>query len=143
MIEYAPDEIDLLILNSLRENATRSHKEIGQLVHLTGQAVGARVRRLEDAGIIEGYTVRVREERLGAPAQLALVTVFMHPTSSHQTFQRFLREDDRVEEAQRVSGEGCYWLRVRTQDHADLNRFLDDLLRFGNYRCSLSTARIK
>ncbi|MCC3376019.1 Lrp/AsnC family transcriptional regulator [Cohnella sp. REN36] len=143
MIDYTPDETDIRILTSLREDATRSHKEIGQLVHLTGQAVGARVRRLEDAGIIEGYAARIREDRMGFPVQLALVTVFMHPASSHEAFQRFVREQACVREAQRVSGEGCYWLRVQTRDHEELNGFLDDLLRFGNYRTSLSTARIK
>jgi Lrp/AsnC family transcriptional regulator, leucine-responsive regulatory protein len=142
MTDIALDELDRRILDCLREDATRSHKEIGQLVHLTGQAVGARIRKMEEAGVVEGYTIRFNPEKLGKPVH-ALITVFMHPASSHQSFQRFLSEDTRVEEAVRVSGEGCYWLRVRTITHEELNAFLDDLLKYGNYRSSLSTSRIK
>lgn len=52
------DEVDLRILRFLLEDATRPHKDIGQQVHLTGQAVGARVQKLKDIGVIEGYTLR-------------------------------------------------------------------------------------
>jgi Lrp/AsnC family leucine-responsive transcriptional regulator len=142
MIDYKPDELDLQILRSLQEDATRSHKEIGALVHLTGQAVGARIRKLEDAGILEGYTIRCNPERIGKPVH-ALVTSFLSHSASHHAFQQFLKQDERVEEAHRVAGEGCYWLRVRTADNESLNDFLNDLLRFGNYRCSSSIGRIK
>ncbi|WP_123043752.1 Lrp/AsnC family transcriptional regulator [Cohnella candidum] len=142
MTEPLLDELDRRILDCLVEDATRSHKEIGQLVHLTGQAVGARIRKLEESGIVEGYTIRYRPERLGKPVH-ALVTVFMHPASSHASFQRFVAEDDRVAETVRVSGEGCYWLRVHAGTHDELNAFLDELLKYGNYRCSLSIGRIK
>ena len=57
------DEVDLRILNYLLKDATQSHKAIGQLVHLTGQAVGARVRKLQDLGVIEGYTLRWNPEK--------------------------------------------------------------------------------
>ncbi len=61
---FVPDEVDLRILRHLIEDSSLSHKEIGLLVHLTGQAVGARVRKMEDAGIIEGYTIRWSPEKM-------------------------------------------------------------------------------
>lgn len=48
------DEVDLRILNYLLMDATQSHKAISQLVHLTGQAVGARVRKLQDLRLKDG-----------------------------------------------------------------------------------------
>lgn len=45
------DATDLRILQILIQDAKRSNKEIGEEVHLTGQAVGARVRKLQDMGL--------------------------------------------------------------------------------------------
>lgn len=140
--EAGLDELDRRILACLLEDARRSHKEIGQAVHLTGQAVGARIRRLEDMGVIEGFTLRWKPESTGLSVH-ALVTVFMNSGTRHQAFQDFVKGDGRVEEAQRVSGEGCYWLRVRVADQGELSRFLDELLVFGNYRVNLSIGKVK
>lgn len=40
-------------------------KELGEKVHLTGQATSARVLKLEENGIIEGYTIKVNQVKLG------------------------------------------------------------------------------
>lgn len=46
MSPYLIDNTDYRILQLLIEDSTLSHKDIGAMVHLTGQAVGARVRRM-------------------------------------------------------------------------------------------------
>lgn len=135
------DEIDLKIIQCLQENSRTEWKEIGQKIHMTGQAVAARVHKLEDVGIIEGYTLRVNQIQIGHPIT-ALITVFMK-TSSHDKFQNFLKTSELITEAHRVSGEGCYWLKVIAKDHAQLASFLDDILVFGNYRSSVSITKIK
>lgn len=43
----------------------------------------------------------------------------------------------------RISGEGCYTMKINVPDQSALNRFLDDLLPFGNYRVNLSIGKIK
>ncbi|UKS31070.1 Lrp/AsnC family transcriptional regulator [Paenibacillus sp. HWE-109] len=136
------DEVDLQILQHLLENSIRPHKEIGQLVHLTGQAVGARIRKMQDLGIIEGYTLLWNPEKIGLTIQ-AFITVFMKSNNAHQAFQRFANENEHIVETHRVSGEGCYWMRVRIRSTSELNTFLDELLQFGNYRISLSIGQLK
>lgn len=136
------DEIDLRILAYLQENAILSHKEIGLQVHLTGQAVGARIRKLQELGVIEGYTVRWNPERIGLSVH-AFITVFMKSSMAHQTFQSFVRGDERIVETHRVSGEGCYWMRVRIGTPVELSAFLDELLQYGNYKVSLAIDRVK
>jgi len=136
------DSVDLDILQLLIEDANRSHKEIGQSVHLTGQAVGARVRKLQDIGVIEGYTVRWNPEKLGQSAQ-ALVTVFLTSHTAHQQFRTFVASSDEVVEAFRVSGEGCYWMRVRVGSPSALSVFLEQLLRFANYKVNLTIDQLK
>ncbi|WP_420798626.1 Lrp/AsnC family transcriptional regulator [Paenibacillus beijingensis] len=136
------DEVDLRILQHLLEDASLSHKQIGELVHMTGQAVGARVRKLQDAGVIEGYTVRWNPDKLGLAVD-ALITVFMKSGGAHASFHSFVRQREQVAETLRVSGEGCYWMRVRVRSQEELNAFLDELTQFGNYKLSLSIGRVK
>jgi DNA-binding Lrp family transcriptional regulator len=88
------DEVDLRILQYLLEDSTRSHKEIGQLLHLTGQAVGARIRKLQDIGVIEGYTLRWNPDKIGQPVH-AFITVFIKSSTAHQSFQSFVKRKEK------------------------------------------------
>ncbi|WP_152395188.1 Lrp/AsnC family transcriptional regulator [Paenibacillus guangzhouensis] len=142
MNDVTIDAVDLDILQLLIEDANRSHKEIGQSVHLTGQAVGARVRKLQDIGVIEGYTVRWNPEKLGQAVQ-ALVTVFLTSHTAHQRFRAFVDSSDEIVEAHRVSGEGCYWMRIRVGSPSALSAFLEQLLEFANYKVSLTIDQVK
>ncbi|MFF2091418.1 Lrp/AsnC family transcriptional regulator [Paenibacillus sp. NPDC058174] len=136
------DEVDLRILNSLLEDATRSHKTIGELVHLTGQAVGARIRKLQDMGVIEGYTLRWNPEKLGLVIS-AFIIVFLQSTEAHKSLQKYIQRTEWITEAHRVSGEGCYWLRAQAASTEALTAFLDELLQYGNYKISISIDRLK
>ena len=49
------DETDWRIIRALRENARATFTEIGRAVGLTSPAARERVRRMEEAGLIEGY----------------------------------------------------------------------------------------
>ncbi|APW97898.1 ArsR family transcriptional regulator [Halobiforma lacisalsi AJ5] len=58
------DETDIEILELLSENARRPYKEIADHVGLTPPAVSDRISRLEEQGIIEGFTIDVDREKL-------------------------------------------------------------------------------
>ncbi|HMM22519.1 MAG TPA: AsnC family transcriptional regulator [Selenomonadales bacterium] len=135
------DHTDKAILALLKENSRRQWKEIGETVHLTGQAVAARVQAMLDRGVIEAFTLRVDSGKLGKPLR-AFVTVFM-ASSDHSAFQRFLAGESRITEAHRIGGDGCYWFSAELATQEDLNQLLEQVLRFGNYRIQLSIGRIK
>lgn len=135
------DQTDFAILRLLSAHARLTWKEVGEQVHLTGQAVAGRIARLQDLGVLKSFTVEVDQEKLGRPL-LAFVTVFMKSTD-HEGFRAFLAGQPDVAEAYRVSGEGCYWLRVRSANQQDLTALLDLILRFGNYRVNLNLGQVK
>ncbi|MDO3675887.1 Lrp/AsnC family transcriptional regulator [Paenibacillus ehimensis] len=135
------DQTDIEIIRLLRQNARIQWKEIGEHVFLSGQAVGNRIKRLEDLGIIQAYTVQVNEEKMGRPV-LALITVFMKSTN-HSGFESFVRKQEAVIEAYRVSGEGCYTVKAAVPDPAALNGLLDEILRYGNYKVNLAIGKVK
>ncbi|MHA6531191.1 Lrp/AsnC family transcriptional regulator [Paenibacillus sp. BAC0078] len=142
MTPYLIDDTDYRILQYLIEDSTRSHKEIGELVHMTGQAVGVRIRRMRELEIIEGYTVRWSPQKVGLDIH-AFITVFLSSNAAHPLFQKFAQDHSGVAELHRVSGEGCYWMRVRLRDQEELNAFLDQLLEYGNYRVNLGMGQLK
>jgi Lrp/AsnC family transcriptional regulator, leucine-responsive regulatory protein len=135
------DQTDLEIINLLKENARIQWRDIGERVHLTGQAVSNRIQRLEKLGIIKGYSAIIDENLLGKHIT-AYVTVYMK-TTEHALFQKFIKENDNIIEASRISGEGCYLLKVNTSTHEELTNILDAILEYGNYKVNMSIGKVK
>jgi Lrp/AsnC family leucine-responsive transcriptional regulator len=135
------DQTDTKILECLKKDSRMQWQEIGRIVHLTGQAVAARIRRMQDDGIIEAFTVNLNYEKFGQPLS-AFITVFMN-SSNHAKFQHFLFNCNAISEAYRVSGEGCYWLKANVADKKELNELLDAILLYGNYKINLTIDKIK
>ena len=129
------DAVDQAILQHLKENSRLSIRRLSQLVHLTPPAVTERMRRLEDRGIITGYTVRVDQSKI-IPMLIAYVGVLMK-SNDHARFLEFVRSRPEVLECHRISGDGCYLLRLEAPDHAVIDAFLDRLLPHANYRLNL------
>ena len=61
------DPVDRKLLAALIDNARISTAELARTVGLSAPSVAERIRRLEEAGVIEGYTVRINPEALGLP----------------------------------------------------------------------------
>jgi Lrp/AsnC family transcriptional regulator, leucine-responsive regulatory protein len=135
------DETDIKILTLLVNNSRMQWREIGEEVHLTGQAVANRIRKMEDLGIIEGYTIKINENKLGKSV-LAFITVFMK-TTDHMAFHRFIEDKEIIKGANQISGEGCYLLRVNTSTQEELLGLLHEILKYGNYRVNLSMGKVK
>lgn len=59
------DVTDQRILESLKQNSRMTASDIGKRVGLSVPAVSERIRKLEEAGVIEAYTVKINR---GKPA---------------------------------------------------------------------------
>ena len=135
------DNTDLEILRLLKSNCKMQFRDIGEVVHLTGQAVSNRISRMEHLGVIKGYTILLDEKMLNK-SLIAYITIFMK-TTNHEVFCKFLSNNESVLEANRISGEGCYMLKIQVNSQEDLNDFLDFVLKYGNYRVNISIGKIK
>lgn len=135
------DSTDLQILNLLKTNSRMQWKDIGKRVHMTGQAACNRIRKMEDRGVIKAYTISVDQMKLGIQ-YTAFITVFMK-TNEHSTFTSFITKEDSIIEAHKISGEGCYFLKVQIDSQENLHNLLNEILKFGNYRLNLSIHQIK
>jgi|SRR5690625_5039757 len=135
------DNIDFQILRLLTENSRIQWKDLGEQVHMTGQAVGNRIRKLEDSGVIKAYSLIVDEMKLGL-TYTAFIIIYMK-TANHDSFVRFISEQNEVVEAHRVSGEGCYHLKLKVSSQEKLNLILEKVLDYGNYSVYLSLQEVK
>ena len=123
------DKFDISILEALQKDARLSLQDLGKIVCLTASPCWTRVKRLEDAGIIEGYTVRLSPEKLGLPETVILhVSLDSHSDEALFEFGRALESIPEVLEAFLVSGDYDYYIRVAVEDTRGYERFLREKL---------------
>ena len=135
------DQTDIEILNLLTKNSRMQWQEIGEQVHLTGQAVKNRIDRMEKLEIINGFTLKINFNKIGKEVT-AFITIFMK-TTDHTAFQTYIHNNPLIVEANRISGEGCYLLKVIASTQKEVVELLDEMLQYGNYKINLSIENIK
>ena len=124
------DKIDWKILELLQENARYSMAEIGRKVGLSASAVAERIQKLEESGIIEGYTVNVNKSLLGYP-----LSAYISISLSNINFKPFIKELEsfsELEHCSRVTGNDCLIMRFNLKDSKHLEEIIDRLAKFGN-----------
>lgn len=120
------DAMDHQIVVLLRENARRSFQDIGRHVALTAPAVKRRVDRLEEAGVITGYTAVVDPVTVGWPTH-AIVSLICEGRMSGAEVSAAVAGHPEVTGAYTVAGEAAAVLHVRAQDTAHLEETLERL----------------
>ena len=118
------DETDKEIVALLRENARRSYLDIGGKVHLSAPAVKRRVDRLEQEGVILGYTAVVDPPAFGWHAE-AFVDLYCEGTMPGEAIKRAVGGEAGVVSAHTVAGEASALLHVMAQDTKDLESVLE------------------
>jgi DNA-binding Lrp family transcriptional regulator len=118
------DDIDRKIVALLRENARRSFKDIGGYVHLTAPAVKRRVDRLEEEGVLLGYTAIVDPQAFGWHAE-AFVDLYCEGYMPGAAVKRAVEKEPGVVSAHTVAGEASAMLHVRANDTKDLEDTLE------------------
>ncbi|KZX49091.1 MULTISPECIES: AsnC family transcriptional regulator [Haloarcula] len=119
----ALDETDIEILRLLSHDARRTYTEIAEKVDMSGPAVADRIERLQDAGIINRFTVDIDRTQLGAGAQ---VFVQVDPGNNFDSLRTRLDESDAVEHVMVTAG-GELWFNARV-DVNGVHSWLRDLL---------------
>ena len=123
------DALDRKILAQLQRNSRASLQEIGQAVGLSASPCWGRIKKLEEAGVIQGYSVRLSPQALGlSDTVLVMVTLDSHSDNTLEKFGEVLATIPEVVEAHLVSGEYDYLLRIVVKDTRDYERLLREKL---------------
>ena len=141
------DEKDARILEILQRDGRVTNVELARAVELTPSATLERVRKLEERGLIKGYTAVLDPHQLG----IGLVAfIFVRVDDRDDIVPKAegtaeaLAELPSVQELHHLAGEDCFLLKVRARDTDDLYRFLrDELGQFKGIRGTRTTIVLK
>ncbi|MFF9147987.1 Lrp/AsnC family transcriptional regulator [Streptomyces sp. NPDC014861] len=135
MNDYAPDATDWRILDALQAQGRASYAELARTVSMSPSAVTERVRRLEEAGVITGYTAVVDHERLGLPI-LAFVRL-RYPTGNYKPFHDLVAVTPEVLEAHHVTGDDCFVIKVAARSMRHLEEIAGKIGTLGSVTTSI------
>ncbi|NWD05661.1 Lrp/AsnC family transcriptional regulator [Pseudomonas gingeri] len=131
------DAIDQLLLAALMEDSRRSLKALAQISGLSSPSVAERLRRLEERGVIKGYTVEVEPRSFGYLLQ-AIVRIRPLP-GQLQVVERQIQTIPEFTECDKVTGDDCFIARLHVRDMEQLDTLLDRL----NSHAETNTAIVK
>lgn len=122
------DSIDLKIINVLKENSRLSTSEISRRVNLSIPAVAERIRKMEEADVIEKFTIKVNREKISYKL-LAFIFVNIDKTENVEEFRKSIVQYDSVLECHHVAGEYDYLLKVLVEDTRSLEYFISNIMK--------------
>jgi Lrp/AsnC family leucine-responsive transcriptional regulator len=135
MQESTVDNLDTRIIEALQAHGRMTFDELATRIGLSASATLRRVKRLEETGVIMGYTALIDPERLGLALTAYLsVRLAKHPgdetTSPIDAFAAAVQSWPEVVDCVALTGEMDYLLHVRVRDMQHCSRFvLDRLLK--------------
>ena len=123
--DFKMDRFDTTILAVLAENGRISITDLAKRIGLSKSPTQARLRRLEEAGVILGYRALLDPIRLGLD-HVAFVEVRLTDTreTALKAFNAAVVKVPEIEQAHMIAGSFDYLLKVRTRDMASYRQFL-------------------
>lgn len=131
------DQMDWRILSELQADARLSYSELGRRIGLSTPAAAERVRRLEDWGVIRGYSAAVDPERVGLAVGAFIRIRLAGPESLAKKLTAELDKMPEVLECHRCTGDESFILKVRVASVGRLESLIDRLSQFGATSTSL------
>ena len=117
------DRIDAKLLDLLQRTGPRPAAELGDIVGLSASACHRRIRALEAAGIITGYSARLDPERIGLGLDVFVdISLTSQSEDALTAFESAVKSFDEILECQLLSGASDYRLRVAARNGADFDR---------------------
>ncbi len=120
------DDLDLQILRCLQRDARRSFREIAKELEVAAGTVQARIRRMQEAGIIKGYTVLVDPAKLGY--SLTALTLIQADGRYLVEVEREIAKYKNVCCVYDITGEFDIAVVARFRDRDSMNKFIKSIL---------------
>lgn len=122
------DSVDLQIIEMLKSNSRSTSSEISKAIHLSVPSVSERIRKLEEKGLIEQFTLRLSREITGRHL-LAYISVILEHPQYIESFKEQICAEPSIMECHHLAGEYDYLLKVGVPDISMLERFISETLK--------------
>jgi len=129
------DVIDRKLLDALERNARTPMADLARLVGLSPQSTADRVRRLEDVGVIAGFTIKLDRAALGLP--IAAYIRIRPAMGELPRVAELVAAIPEMVECDRVTGDDCFIAKVYVASVEDLERVIDRLIPFAQTNTSI------
>jgi Lrp/AsnC family leucine-responsive transcriptional regulator len=129
------DGVNRRLLAELQADARLSLAELGRRVGLTAPAVGERLTRLEEAGVIRGYHADVDPRALGY--DLGAILRIRPDGRQLKAVAEVARRTPEVVACHRITGDDCYLMQLYVRDVDDLERVIDRFTPYGQTTTSI------
>jgi Lrp/AsnC family transcriptional regulator, leucine-responsive regulatory protein len=129
-VDGALDALDTAILSALAADARTPMRELAQKIGLSAPSTTERVRRLEAAGVIEGYTVRVNSGAIGMP--LAAILRIRPMPGELSRVAGILAAIPEITFCDRVTGYDCFIAKAQVAGVQELEALIDNLLPYAS-----------
>jgi len=120
------DDFDIKILEILQKNGRTRRNDLAEAIGLSVPSVSERLRKLEERGIIKGYTAVLDAKILGRDIA-AFVIVNVDSSKHYPQFLQHVNETDEILECHAITGEGTYILKVKTHNTSTLEKLLSKI----------------
>lgn len=111
------DEVDVQLLSLLQADGRITNADLAKAVNLSPPSVLQRVRTLEKAGLIRGYTALLDADKLGLKiTALAMISLSLHQEQPIERFRRSVQDIPEILECYHVSGEYDFLLKIVVRD---------------------------
>lgn len=120
------DDIDLRLLEMLQAHGRTSQHDLAVAVGLSSPAVGERVRKLEERGIIRQFAAVLDPKLLGRDVT-AFIFTGIAGSQYYPEFRRRVAEHPEVLECHSITGQGSHLLKIRTDSTSTLEGLLAEI----------------
>ncbi|MBC8081029.1 MAG: Lrp/AsnC family transcriptional regulator [Gorillibacterium sp.] len=122
------DALDYKIIQALMLDGRKTWSELAGVLGLSSPAAADRVRRLEEQGVIMGYTAIIQAESVGCDLA-ALIAVSLEKPEHREAFLNKINRMTEVQECHHTAGDEDYLLKVRCRGTKDLERMISQELK--------------
>jgi Lrp/AsnC family transcriptional regulator, leucine-responsive regulatory protein len=129
------DATNRRLIEALQEDARMSLAALGRRVGLSAPAVGERLGRLEQAGVIRGYHADVDPRALGY--ELSVILRIRPAARMIPKVADLARDTPEVTECHRVTGDDCFVMRLHVRDVTHLEELIDRFVLYGQTTTSI------
>ncbi|TPV34037.1 Lrp/AsnC family transcriptional regulator [Paucihalobacter ruber] len=134
------DSINKHILKCLQKNARQSNAAIGRQVGISSPAVAERIKKMEDAGIIQAYQTTISPFEVGY--QLKAIITLRAFMGMLKPFLEKVKTYDEVINCYRITGNENIVMEVVLKNQKHLESFIDQLIVYGESKTQIVLSQV-
>lgn len=122
------DKLDLNIMQQLMHDANVSYAEMGKKLFVSAGTIHVRIKKLQDAGVINGMKFQVDLKKLGYDV-IAFIGIYLEKSSLYDTVAKDLKKIPEIVRMNYTTGNYSIFAEIVCRDIAQLRAILHDELQ--------------